>query len=405
MSQPDPVIIAGGGPVAAVLGLALWKQDIPVIMLEREHEPLMDQRAASNHPPTVEMLVSLGLEDILTEGLEAPKYRIWDRETRESIVEFDLAELKDEFAYPFVLQYEQYKTVRKILELYGDKDGYDLRFLHEVVTLEQHADHVDVTVKMPDGSTEIMRAAYLIACDGAGSTVRKEAGIDYVGFTYDENFIKIGTYFDFAAIPGVQHRNFWSDPNEWCNLFKVNGEPPNPPIWRGVFPMRIGETPEEAKTPEALQARLQRFFPKEGDYEIAYSNVYTVHQRVAETLQKGRVLLAGDSAHANNPIGGMGLNGGIHDAMNLSEKLGKVWRGEADESLLALYSRQRHKAATDFIQAQTIANKKMMEDNDPASRKKRFDELRRIGDDKELRKAYIRRAQLMDSLKAAAETV
>ena len=106
MTHRDPVIIAGGGPVAAVLAVALWKQDIPITVLERETQPLIDQRAASNHPPTIEMLVELGLGDILKEGLEAPRYRIWDRETRETIIEFDLAELSDEFAYPFVLQYE-----------------------------------------------------------------------------------------------------------------------------------------------------------------------------------------------------------------------------------------------------------------------------------------------------------
>lgn len=403
MSEKHPVILSGGGPVAMVLGLALWRQDIPVIILEKLHEPFIDQRAASNHPPTTEMLVSLGLGDIVTEGLPAPKYRIWDRESGDCVVEFDLTELADEFEYPYVLQYEQYKTVKKVLELFGDKDGFDVRFSHEVESFTQHADYIDVTVRLADGSTDTIRGSWLVGCDGARSVVRKEAGIDYVGFTYDEHFIKIGTYFDFGQKEGVQIRNFFSDPDEWCNLFKVTGEPPKPEIWRGVFPTRPGESIEDAMSDEGIQKRLQRFFPKQGDYEIAYANVYTVHQRVAETMRKGRVLLAGDAAHANNPIGGMGLNGGVHDAMNLSEKLSRVWRGEADDELLDLYSRQRHKAATDFTQAQTIANKKMMEDNDPASRKARFDEMRRIGDDPVLRRDYMRRAQLVDSLKAAAE--
>lgn len=404
MTHRDPVIIAGGGPVAAVLAVALWKQDIPITVLERETQPLIDQPAASNHPPTIEMLVELGLGDILKEGLEAPRYRIWDRETRETIVEFDLTELSHEFAYPFVLQYEQYKTVRKILDLFGDKTGFNSLFEHEVRTLKQESNHVNVEVKLPDGSIKTVRASFLIGCDGAGSTIRKEAEIDYLGFTYNENFIKIGTYFDFSVMPGVQLRNFWSDPNEWCNLFKVNGERPAPPIWRGVFPMRINETPEQASRPAAIQERLQRFFPKTGPYDIAYANVYTVHQRVAKTFHKGRVILAGDSAHANNPIGGMGLNGGIHDAINLAEKLGKVCRGEASEDLIGLYSRQRHKAASNFIQAQTIANKKMMEDSDPKSRKERSDDLRRVGEDKEKRRDFMRRAQLMDSLRAAETT-
>ena len=100
----------------------------------------------------------------------------------------------------------------------------------------------------------------------------------------------------------------------------------------------------------------------------------------------------------------MGLNGGIHDAVNLAEKLGKVWRCEASDDLIELYSKQRHKAASNFIQAQTIANKKMMEDSDPKSRKERFDDLRRVGEDKEKRRDFMRRAQLMDSLRAAETT-
>jgi 3-(3-hydroxy-phenyl)propionate hydroxylase len=146
--------------------------------------------------------------------------------------------------------------------------------------------------------------------------------------------------------------------------------------------MRVDETDEEAKSDEGMQARLKRFFPRDTDYEIAYANVYTVSQRVAETFNRGRVLLAGDSAHVNNPIGGMGLNGGIHDAVNLASKLAPVWKGEAATELLDLYTRQRHKAATDFTQAQTIANKKQLEERDPAMRtEKRLDELRRIGED------------------------
>ena len=123
---------------------------------------------------------------------------------------------------------------------------------------------------------------------------------------------------------------------------------------------------------------------------------------MAETFRKGRVLLAGDSAHLNNPIGGMGLNGGIHDAVNLASKLVPVWRGEADPDLLDRYSRQRHKASTDFTQAQTIANKKQLEETDPVKRAERLDEMRATSADKEKARAYMRRAQLIDSVRATA---
>ena len=147
--------------------------------------------------------------------------------------------------------------------------------------------------------------------------------------------------------------------------------------------MRVGETEDEAKSKESMQSRLKRFFTRDDDFEIAYANVYTVSQCVAETFNKGRVLLAGDSAHVNNPIGGMGLNGGIHDAVNLASKLVAVWKGKAPVDQLDLYTRQRHKASTNFTQAQTIANKKQLEERDPEVRRRRLDDLRQISEDKD----------------------
>ena len=404
MGENDPVVISGGGPVAMVLSLALYRAGVPFIALETLHEPFMDQRAASYHPPTIEMLEGLGLTDkIIPEGLKSPLYRFHDRVTRDVVAEFDLGDLRNELKFPYVLQYEQYKLVRKILALFGDRADFDVRFSHTVTGFAQFDGHVDVTIQRADGTTEFIRGSYLVGCDGGRSVVRKEAEIKFVGFTYPEKFIKIGTYFDFTQHDkNIAIRNYFSDPGEWCNLFKVNGEPPKPGIWRFVVPMRVDETEEEAKSPDALQARLKRFFPRDADYDVAYANVYTVSQCVAETFNKGRALLAGDSAHLNNPIGGMGLNGGIHDAINLASKLVPVWKGEADAELLDLYTRQRHKASTDFTQAQTIANKKQLEETDPTTRAKRLDELRATGADKEKARAYMRRAQLIDSVRATA---
>ena len=403
MAEKDPVVISGGGPVAMVLALALYREGVPFIVLESLHEPFVDQRAASHHPPTVEMLTALDLAGpMIAEGLISPLYRFHDRVTHDVVAEFDLRDLKDELEFPYVVQYEQYKLVRLVLRLHGDKSEFDVRFSHTVTGFFQHDDHVDVTVKTPDGATESIRASYLVGCDGGRSTVRKEAGIDFAGFTYPEKFIKIGTYFDVIAHDDrIAIRNYFAHPEEWCNLFKVHGEPGKPHIWRFVVPMRVGETEEEAKSEDAMQARLKRFFPRDEDYEIAYANVYTVSQRVAGTFNKGRVLLAGDAAHVNNPIGGMGLNGGIHDAVNLAAKLALIWKGDASADLFDLYTRQRHKASTDFTQAQTIANKKQLEERDPEARRRRLDELRQTGEDKEQARAYMRRAQLIDSVKAS----
>lgn len=394
-------MIVGAGPVGMVCALALGQKGFEVTVVEREGGPVMDQRAASIHPTTLEMLGALGVaETMIGKGLVAPKYQYHDRVTGEIVAEFDLSTMGDEFRYPFVLQYEQYKFTNDVSTCYADQFGIAVRFSTEVTSVVQHADRVELTL-VSNGEETRHVVDYLIGADGGRSLVRKSQDIAFEGFTYDERFVKIATRFDFGAHrQDYAYRNYFSDPNEWCNLFKVRGED-GLGLWRAIFPTRIGETEDDALSHAGIQERLQKFFPKTGDYEIAYSAVYAVNQRVAETFRKGRVLLAGDSAHVNNPIGGMGMNGGIHDAINLCSKLVQVIQG-ADDSLLDLYSRQRRKAAVDFVQAQTIQNKRLLEEQDLTVRNAHLHALHEAAADPERARAFMRRASLADSLKAAA---
>jgi len=404
MSAPNKnqrVVIVGAGPVGMVCALALNKRGVSVTVFEQEPAPVEDQRAASLHPPTLALLHELGVtEKIIPLGLVSPTYRFHDRVNNEVVAEFDLGRMRDEFMFPFVLQYEQYKLTASIFAEYANADDFDVRFSHCVTGMTQTADGVEIEYTSPDGEGRLP-ASYVIGCDGGRSTIRKLAGIEFEGFTYPERFIKIATSFDFGTVnSNLAFRNYFSDPDEWCNLFKVCGKRP-PGLWRAIFPVPNDEDDAVALSPERIEARLQKFFPKSGRYHVEYVNVYPVSQRVAATFRKGRVLLAGDAAHVNNPIGGMGMNGGIHDGINLADKLARVIKGEAAEELLDLYNRQRHHAAVKYVQAQTIANKKLMEERDPKVRAAKFDELRRTADDPEASKAYMRRAALLDSLQMA----
>jgi 3-(3-hydroxy-phenyl)propionate hydroxylase len=401
MSEQSRAVIVGAGPVGMVCALALNRRGVPVTVFEQEPSPVTDQRAASIHPTTLELLDDLGVaQRILPLGLKSPCYRFHDRVSGAMVAEFDLGLMRDEFRFPFVLQYEQYKLTASIAAAYADCGDFDVRFASTVTDIDDRGDRVDVTV-VADGGTERIAAAYVIGCDGGRSVVRKLAGISFDGFTYPEKFLKVATPFDFATVnPSLTLRNYFADPDEWANVFKVNGERP-PGLWRVIVPIPSDESEEATLAPERVEARLQKFFPKTGGYPIEYVNVYGVSQRVASTFRRGRVLLAGDSAHVNNPIGGMGMNGGIHDAVNLAEKLARVWHGEADEASLDLYSRQRRHAAVEYVQAQTIANKKMMEERDPQARAATLDELRRTAEDREAARRYMRRAALRDSLNSA----
>jgi len=400
-SDKQRVLIVGAGPVGMVCALALNRRGIPVTVFEQEPGPVKDQRAASIHPTTLEMLDELDVtRTIVPRGLVSETYQYRDRVSGKLIAEFDLRGMADVFRFPFVLQYEQYKLTGDIAQQYADESDFDVRYGHTVDQIEEHADHVEIAARGPDGIRRY-RGAYLIGADGGRSTVRKAAGIPFEGFTYQERFIKIATSFDFQqAHPDYAYRNYFSDPDEWCNLFKVRGEA-GEGLWRAIFPTRVDESEEQALSERGVEARMQKFFPKAGRYEVAYCNVYGVNQRVAQTFRRGRLLLAGDAAHVNNPIGGMGMNGGIHDAINLAGKLGAVLTRGADEALLDQYSRQRRHAAVAFVQAQTIANKKMLEEKDEPSRQKKFGELSRIADDPAGARQYMRRASLLESLETA----
>ncbi len=285
-SAASRVVIAGAGPVGMVCALALAQRGIAVTVFELEPAPVTDQRAASIHPPTLPL------------GLVSPKYRYHDRVACAVVAEFDLANMRDVFRFPFVLQYEQYKLTAAIAAKYATTSDFDVRFAHRVAAIAQRADGVDVEVVSAQGR-ERHRAAYLIGCDGGRSTVRTHAGIEFEGFTYREKFIKIATTFDFAKINReLVFRNYFSDPDEWLNLFKVRGESSGG-LWRAVFPLNSRESERSALSPERIESRLQRFFPKQGRYEIAYANVYQVSQLVAKSFRKGRILLAGDISPIN----------------------------------------------------------------------------------------------------------
>ena len=406
MRQDDRVIVVGAGPVGAVTALALVKSGIPVTLIEAEAEPPEDQRAATIHPPTVAMLVELGLKDEAfaedaSGGLLSPIFHFRDRVTGELVAVFDISLLEGEVPYPFVVQWEQYKLVRAARPHIEASGIAEIRFSTQVTGLAQGADYVELTVASAERETERLRGRYVIGADGGRSTVRRLSEIEFEGFTWPERFIKIGTSFDFGVTGrGFCSRNYFSDPNEWLNLFKVKGNGP-PGIWRGIMPVPADESDEQALSMESIQRRLRGIHAKRGDYEIPYHALYSVHQRVAATFNKGRVLLAGDAAHVNNPIGGMGMNGGIHDAMNLTAKLADDWFGRARPEVFDRYTRQRRKAQVDYVQAQTIQNKRSLEEKDPVIRRKHLDELRRISEDVKLHKQFLYRAALFDSLNSA----
>jgi len=389
------VVIVGAGPSGLTAALFLSDHGIPVTVLERHAAPVADPRAATFHPPTMEMFAPSGVTARMhAAGIVAQHWQLWDRATG-LVADFDLGLLADVTPYPYRLQLEQHKLVRILLDILSSRSGVEVRFACDVESVTQDANGVVVTTAANDA----VRADYVIGADGGRSVVRKSQGIAFEGFTYEERFLVVTNRFDFAS-RGYAYSCYVSDPDEWTALFKVPGDGP-PGLWRVVFPTRPEETEAAILDLGRAEQRLQAFLPIADRFGVVHTNVYTVHQRVAATYRRGRVFLVGDAAHVNNPLGGMGMNFGIHDAVSLAAKLAKAMESPSHDRLLDLYDRQRRHVANAFLQAMTIQNKRMLEEKDARVRAAHLAEQRAIAHDKDRARAYLLRTSMIEGLQAA----
>ena len=394
------ILIAGGGPVGLLCAWLIGRRGLPVRLFDNNDGPQADPRAATTHPATLDLLADDGLADAMARaGLVAPIFQFWDRPSAQLVAQFDHAVLKNDTRHPFVVQCEQFKTAKLILERLRKCPSVEVLFDHEVLDVTQAADAVSVQVRGPSGIAS-HTGAYLIGADGGRSAVRRRSSIKFEGFTWPERFIVLTTLYDFEAERGYCYRSYFADPGAWCNCFKVSADGP-PGLWRTVYPTDPAHSEGEIMSDTGVQTRIQSFFPSSVPYEIVHRNLYVTHQRVAETFRKGRVLLAGDAAHVNNPIGGMGLNGGIQDAVNLADKLIRVVLDAAPERLLDLYDLQRRTVAIEFVQEQSIANKKRLEARDPQTRERNLDDLRRTAANPERARQFLLRTSMIVSQRRA----
>ncbi|RZI98689.1 MAG: FAD-dependent monooxygenase, partial [Rubrivivax sp.] len=347
---------------------------------------------------TLDMLAAYGLtEALVAQGLVARYTQQRDR-AEGVIAEFDMTLLTGDTDHPFRLQCEQWKLTEQIKTRLEAMPHVRLLLGARLDSVEQNEGGVRGTVTTAEG-TQVFEADYLIGADGARSVVRKSQGIDFEGYTYPERFLVISTDYDFARhMPQLSYVNYCSDPEEWCVMLKV------PSVWRVLFPTDTVSSDEECLSATTAETMLQRLLPKDGPYTTFHRSLYKVHQRVATRFRDRRVFLAGDAAHINNPLGGMGMNGGIHDAMNLCGKLLDVLQRGADDQVLDRYERQRRTIAIEYINASTARNKQEMEERDPAVRKRTQDDLRAMASDPVRAKAYLRKTSMLDAL-ARAEAI
>lgn len=395
----ERVLIAGGGPSGMATALFLIQRGIPVTVIERSIEAHADPRAATYHPPTLEMLAPSGVTaELHAQGIIARRWQFRDR--REGLVaEFDLERLTDDTPYPYRLQCEQHKLVDMMERRVAGSSLATIIHGASVDDVTQDSSHASAMVLHADGRRERLSGSYLVGADGGRSIVRKSQNIAFEGFTWPERFLVITTTFDFESL-GFAYSSYTMDPIEWAATFKVPGDDGRG-IWRCVFPTRTDEHESDLLDSTRAAARLREFVPESASGRVVHVNLYAVHQRVAATYRKGRVLLAGDAAHINNPLGGMGLNFGIHDAHSLAGYLAEAIESGRNEPL-DRYDRQRRTVAERYLQAQTIANKQLLEETDHDRRLARQAEMRAIAADQDRARQYLLRTAMIEGLRVAA---
>lgn len=388
------VIVVGGGPVGTIAAYRLAQMGKKVILCEAGNECAQDLRASTYHSPTLEMLNELGLFDEISErGLLAPIYHFRERATNE-ILDFDLGEISDVTDFPFRIQCEQHVMASLVAEKLDAHPNATVAFGHRLVHMEQDNDGVTANFETAM-SIESFRADYMIAADGGSSTVRKWLNVEFEGFTYPEKFLCLSTKTELADhIPDLAYVNYVSDPDEWMVLLRV------PSVWRILVPADEKFSDDELLSDRNKNDIFKRLIDKP-DTETEHRTIYKVHQRVAKQFSHGRTFLVGDSAHLNNPLGGFGMNSGIHDAWNLCERINACLEDGHDTASFEQYDRQRRAVTHSFIQAQTKQNKAILEHGEEAGRKLRLESMRKMHQDKDARREYLLRQSMHSSLEEA----
>ena len=391
------VIIIGAGPVGTFVAYCLAEYGIETILLESETSCETDMRASTFHPSTLKYLDNLNLaNELIDKGLKAPIFQYRIRATDE-ILEFNLEELSDVLDFPFRLQCEQYKFARMLADKLDNHKYSSVMFNRELISFSDAGNKVKLKVDHK-GIGEDYECDYLIGADGANSIVRRNLGIEFGGFTYKEKFFTLSTEKPLENyFTDLSYVNYVSDPDEWFVMLKA------PSAWRILIPVDEKLDDDLIRSDDYVRNIFKRALNSDDRIETIHRTIYRVHQRVVDTMRSGRVILAGDSAHLNNPLGGFGMNGGLHDAWNLAKQLDEIINHNKNEELLDLYDRQRRTVMNEFIQKQTIRNKKMIEETGDDKYSSEWNRMRNIHQNDTERREYMFRQTMAQSLVREAE--
>jgi len=381
----EPILIVGAGPVGLTLAWRLSQWGLNVKVFEAEDRITDQLRASTFHPPTLDYFDESGITaELIAAGRITPTWQI-RMQTSGERAEFDLSVLSEDTAHPYRLQCRQELLGRALAARLPQNT---VHFSSPVTSVAQDKDGVSITL-----NDDVVRGSILIGCDGARSIVREAIGAIFEGETYPENTILVTTHFPFEDhLDGLSGVNYIWKPGGTYSLLRL------PELWRISLHPSEGQTPKMALEDSAIRAQTHEVLPLAGDIEIVEKRLYRVHRRVATHYRKNRIFIAGDAAHLNSPKGGMGMNGGIHDAWCLADLLIEVANG-GDPQGLDKYEARRRPIARDDIVAQADKNRARMSAKNEAKRHEYLRSLKEIAANPIKARQFLLRSSMIEGLR------
>ena len=335
-----PVVVVGAGPVGLTAAIDLALRGIKVVLLDDADRIGEGSRGICYAKRTLEILDRLGVHGLVEQGVTWKLGKVYLVD--DLVYSFDL-QPEDGHKMPAFINLQQYYLEKALVDRALEIDVIDLRWRNRVTGLDTRNDGVRLTIETPDGSYQI-DAEWVIAADGARSTIRDLMGLGFEGVTFEDKFLiaDVRMAADFPT-----ERRFWFDPPFHSGQSALMHRQPDN-VWRIDLQLGPDADIEFEQKPEQVIPRLKKMLG-ERDFELEWVSIYRFNCRRLDRFLHGRVIFAGDSAHQVSPFGARGANSGVQDAENLGWKLACVLKGEADTRLLESYDLERVQAADENI--------------------------------------------------------